>query len=102
MLEDGHCFNEHGLTACGVRRGHEPVMVATSIHTLIKLVDAGLGGTFLPKLAVDTGLIAGRQIVALPIGTEAERRIALVWRKDSERPQDFRVLTKAIADACNN
>jgi hypothetical protein len=26
-------------------------------------------------------LIAGRQIVALPLGAEAERRIALVWRK---------------------
>ena len=100
MLEDGHCLNEHGLTACGLPRRHEPVMVATSIHTLIEMVDAGLGSTFLPKLAVDAGLIAGRQIVALPLGAQAERRIALVWRKDSVRAQEFRLLAKAIADAC--
>ncbi|MES2601914.1 MAG: LysR substrate-binding domain-containing protein [Pseudomonadota bacterium] len=101
MLEDGHCLKEHGLTACGLPRSHESVVVATSIHTLIELVDAGLGSTFLPKLAVDAGLLAGRKIVALALGAEAERRITLVWPKDSARAQDFSLLAQAIEDACS-
>jgi LysR family transcriptional regulator, hydrogen peroxide-inducible genes activator len=99
MLEDGHCLNEHGLTACGIPRRHDPAMVATSIHTLVEMVDAGLGSTFLPKLAIDAGLTAGRRMVVLPLGAEAERRIALVWRRESARGEDFRLLAKGIAAA---
>jgi LysR family transcriptional regulator, hydrogen peroxide-inducible genes activator len=102
LLEDGHCLNEHGLTACGIPRRNDPAMVATSIHTLVEMVDAGMGSMFLPKLAIDAGLIAGRRIAALPLGAEAERRIALVWRKDSARGDDFRLLATAIAGACVN
>ena len=43
MLEDGECLIEHALAACGLPRPHEPVAVATSLQTLIEMVDAGLG-----------------------------------------------------------
>jgi LysR family transcriptional regulator, hydrogen peroxide-inducible genes activator len=99
LLEDGHCLNEHGLTACGIPRGREPAMVATSLHTLVEMVDAGLGRTFLPKLAVDAGILTGRNVVAAALGAGAERRIALVWRRESARGDDFRLLAKAIGDA---
>ena len=100
MLEDGDCLTEHALAACGLPRRHEPVAVATSLQTLIEMVDAGLGSTFLPKLAVDAGLIAGRQIDAVPLGAGAERHIVLVWRTGSSRAHDFRLLARVIADAC--
>ena len=102
MLEDDDSLTEQALTACGLPRSSGVVAVATSLQTLIEMVDAGLGSTFLPQLAVDAGLIAGRQIAALPLGAEAERRIALVWRKDSTRAPDFRLLARVIADACAN
>jgi LysR family transcriptional regulator, hydrogen peroxide-inducible genes activator len=41
LLEDGHCLNDHGLIACGLPRGRDPAMVATSLHTLVGMVDAG-------------------------------------------------------------
>lgn len=34
-------------------------MVATSLCGLVELVEAGLGTTFLPQMAVDAGLIDG-------------------------------------------
>lgn len=97
MLEDGHCLNEHGLTGCGLPRGHEAAMVATSLHTLVEMVEAGLGSMFVPQLAIDAGLLSGRRIRAVPLGAGAERRIALVWRAGSARGEDFRALARAIA-----
>ncbi len=100
LLEDGHCLNEHGLTACGLPRGRDPVMVATSLHTLVEMVDAGIGTMFLPKLAVDAGIIAGRRVSTRQLGDNAERRIVLAWRKQSARTEDFRLLAQALAALC--
>ncbi len=102
LLEDGHCLNEHGLTGCGLPRGREAAMVATSLHTLVEMVEAGLGSTFIPQLAIDGGLLSGRRIRAVPMGIGAERRIALVWRAGSARAEDFRTFANAIAAALPN
>lgn len=99
LLEDGHCLNEHGLTGCGLPRGRDAAMVATSLHTLVEMVESGLGSTFVPRLAIDAGLLRGRRIRAVPLGAGAERRIALVWRAESVRRDDFRALASAIAAA---
>lgn len=97
LLEDGHCLNDHGLVACGLPRGRGPAMVATSLHTLVGMVEAGLGTTFLPQLAVDAGVVAGRRIAVTPLGANAERRIVLAWRHGSARAGDFMLLAQALA-----
>ena len=99
MLEDGHCLNKHGLAACGLADGHVPAMVATSLHTLVGMVDAGLGSTFLPKMAIDAGILAGRRVAITPLAAGSERRIALVWRRESSRTADFRLLSEALIEA---
>ncbi|MFM9976496.1 MAG: LysR substrate-binding domain-containing protein [Sphingomonadaceae bacterium] len=100
LLEDGHCLSDHGLTACGLPRERNPLMVATSLHTLVELVEAGLGTTFLPRLAIDAGLIAGRRVTAIPLADSPERRIVLAWRQGSARAEDFRLLAQTLADIC--
>jgi LysR family transcriptional regulator, hydrogen peroxide-inducible genes activator len=96
LLEDGHCLNDHGLIACGLPRGRDPAMVATSLHTLVGMVDAGLGTTFLPKMAVDAGILKARRVSVTPLGENAERRIVLAWRKGSARADDFRLLGQTL------
>lgn len=96
LLEDGHCLNDHGLTACGLPRAHEAAMVATSLHTLVGLVEAGFGATFVPQLALDAGLVEGRNLRMQSLGERAERRIVLAWRKEAARAADFRLLADAI------
>ncbi len=98
LLEDGHCLSDHGLVACGLPRGREPAMVATSLHTLVGMVDAGLGTTFLPKLAIDAGLLDGRRVTVSPLAEGAARRIVLGWRQGSARAEDFRLLAQALAE----
>ena len=99
LLEDGHCLTEQGLVACGIGRDRIPAMVATSLHTLVELVDAGFGETFLPQMAVDAGILRGRRVDVAPLAAQAERRVALAWRRGSGRADDYRLLAGAIAEA---
>ena len=59
LLEDGHCLRDHALAACGLEPKTsvgEDVFAATSLATLVQMVGAGLGVSFLPAMAVEAGL----------------------------------------------
>lgn len=99
LLEEGHCLNEHGLIACGIPRVRSAAMVATSLQTLVELVEAGMGTTFLPRMAIDAGLLTGRAIDTVPLGEGAERQLVLAWRAGSARVEEFRVFAQTLRQA---
>jgi LysR family transcriptional regulator, hydrogen peroxide-inducible genes activator len=94
LLEDGHCLKEHALAACNrPELRASATMIGTSLHTLVQMVDNDLGLTMLPEMAVEAGILAGTQVVARPLKSPAAKReIALIWRKNSPRADDFRLL----------
>lgn len=98
LLQDGHCLRDHALSAC--RLGDKPhweAFEATSLHTLVQMVDNGLGITLLPQLAVDGGILQGTDIVLRPVaGTAPAREIALVWRRGTGRRAEFELLAQEI------
>ncbi len=98
LLEDGHCLKDHALAACNrpeLRAG--ATMIGTSLHTLVQMVDNGLGLTMLPEMAIDAGILAGTDVVARPLKSDtANREIALVWRKNSPRGEEFRLLAEEL------
>src|SRR5918999_2867010 len=51
LLEDGHCLKDHALAACNrpELRAHAAVM-GTSLHTLVQMVDNGIGMTLIPEM----------------------------------------------------
>ena len=98
LLEDGHCLKEHALSACNrpELRG-SAAMIGTSLHTLVQMVDNGLGMTMLPQMAIDAGILHETQVVARPLKAKnASREIALIWRKNSPRAEEFRLLAKEL------
>jgi LysR family hydrogen peroxide-inducible transcriptional activator len=101
LLEDGHCLTDHALAACGrtsARRG--AAVLGTTLHTLVQMVDNGLGLTLIPKMAADAGILDGTSLVARKVDAErSSRDIALVWRRRSPRENEFRLLAKALKDA---
>jgi LysR family hydrogen peroxide-inducible transcriptional activator len=101
MLEDGHCLKEHALAACNrPEMRAEATMMGTSLHTMVQMVDNGLGVTMLPEMAVDAGILDHTQVSARPLDAEnASRRIALVWRRASPRERDFRLLADVLKGA---
>ncbi|RYE01364.1 MAG: hydrogen peroxide-inducible genes activator, partial [Sphingomonadales bacterium] len=101
MLEDGHCLKDHALSACNrPEMRAEATMMGTSLHTMVQMVDNGLGVTMLPQMAVDAGILEHTDVTARPLEAEnAVRHIALVWRKASPRERDFRLLAGVFGEA---
>ncbi|MES2753733.1 MAG: hydrogen peroxide-inducible genes activator [Pseudomonadota bacterium] len=101
LLEDGHCLKDHALAACDLTRANPDArLIASTLQTLVQLVDAGLGVTLLPQLAVGAGILAGTGVGAHPVaGARAQRQLALVWRVGHARAADFRLLGATLHDA---
>ena len=98
LLEDGHCLKDQVLAACNrPELRASATMIGTSLHTLVQMVDNGLGLTMLPEMALDGGILNGTDVVARPLkATNANREIALVWRKNSPRADEFRLLAEEL------
>ena len=98
LLEDGHCFKDHALEACGrPELRTNSAVVGTSLHTLVQMVDNGLGVTMLPQMALDAGILHETDVVARPLKSKnAAREIALIWRKNSPRADEFRLLAEEL------
>jgi LysR family hydrogen peroxide-inducible transcriptional activator len=101
LLEDGHCLKDHVLAACNrPELRAEAAMLGTSLHTLVQMVDNGLGVTLLPQMALDAGILKDTTIVARPLHADhPSRRIALAWRRGSPREKEFRLLAEALKQA---
>lgn len=98
LLEDGHCLKDHALAACNrPELRAEAVMMGTSLHTLVQMVDNGLGLTLLPEMAIDGGILDHTNISARPLESDhAFRQIALVWRRASPREKEFQMLADIL------
>ena len=98
LLEDGHCLKDHALSACNrpELRAHA-AMMGTSLHTLVQMVDNGLGVTFVPGMAIEAGILSGTGVDAKPLCSEHPyRRIALIWRRSSPREGEFQMLAETL------
>jgi LysR family hydrogen peroxide-inducible transcriptional activator len=61
------------------------------------MVEAGIGVTLLPKLAIDAQITRGTNIKLLPLSVTASRQIGLVWRRSSLRAREFEILGDALS-----
>ncbi len=100
LLEEGHCLREHVIAACGPRRGGWQSRVeATSLPTLIQMVEGGLGVTLLPRITLDAGILKGSRLVARPFAAPApSRRLALVARRTSASRRDTDLLAEFLIE----
>src|SRR6478736_6227909 len=98
LLECGHCLKDHALAACNrPELRAEAAMRGASLHTLVQMVDNGLGVTFVPAMAIEAGILDGTGIDARPLRTEQNfRQIALVWRRSSPREAEFKLLAETL------
>nr|WP_194335034.1 hydrogen peroxide-inducible genes activator [Mariprofundus sp. KV] len=97
LLEDGHCLRDHALEACHLRNTNQiNRFAATSLQTLLQMVVADLGITFVPAMAKGA-LIGGNaalELHALP--EQHSREIGLAWRKGSSRSDEFTKIGELI------
>lgn len=100
LLEDGHCLRDHALAACRLRNNEKiSRFAATSLNTLVQMVDSDLGVTYLPQMAIDSALLRGTRVKTYPLpGKGAYREIGLAWRRGSARRTEFELLGNFIRE----
>ena len=100
LLEEGHCLRDHAIAACGPRRGSwEPRVEATSLTTLIQMIEGGWVVTMLPGIALHAGILKGTRLVARPFARPApSRTLALAARHTSSRRRDADLLADFVME----
>ena len=99
MLEDGHCLRDHALSACSInRKDNISKFSASGLYSLIQMVDSDLGVTFIPQMAIDSGLLKNTKVLTKELKEKSYREIGLAWRKSSVRKHEFSLLADAIRE----
>ncbi len=101
LLEEGHCLRVHTLAACARTESSHPSGVeATSLLTLVQMVESGIGLALVPEIALNGGLLKGTRLVARPLTPPAPKRtIALLARGSSARQAELAALGDFIEAA---
>lgn len=99
LLEDGHCLRDHALAACKIKNTEKIRRIgASSVLTLVEMVDADLGITFLPEMARGSSILKSTRVRLTPLSDRSYRTIGLAWRKGTSRDDEFRMLGDYLTD----
>ncbi len=101
LLEEGHCLRDHAIEACGAKRTakRNGALEATSLFTLLQMVDNGMGITLLPEMMLKAGLLTRTELIARPFSDRTPaRRIAPVMRPTGTKVKDFDLFSELIID----
>ena len=99
LLEEGHCLRDHAIAACKARAPNEPGIEATSLNTLVQMVEGGMGVTLLPAMTLNGGILKGTHLISRPFASQVpSRTVALVSRPSSARRGDFDLLADFIIE----
>lgn len=100
LLERGHCLQQHALSSMpGVGLNESGSFSATSLPTLVAMVEEGLGITLLPDLARDGGVARGHDLQLTALAGATPRKIALAWRNSTSHAELFAKIGKILTVA---
>lgn len=87
LLEKDHCLSEHTSKAFNLSKSDKVhPFQASSLNTLLAMVEGHHGETYLPQLAIKSGLLKNSVLQTQDSGVpNADRALSLVWRKTSHR-----------------
>lgn len=100
LLEREHCLTGHALQACALEDSRKVnPFFATSLHTLTQMVNNKLGVTFMPQMAINSGVLDGTELISQPPATAAAHRdIGVAWRATSTKAHSYQLMTELIAE----
>ena len=101
LLDDGHCLRDQTLAICDAAGACElGDFRATSLATLVQMVEAGVGITMLPAMAVNANNHFGGHLQLIRFGSPVPRRtVALAWRRSSPMRDHFESLAHTLVPA---
>jgi LysR family transcriptional regulator, hydrogen peroxide-inducible genes activator len=82
LLDEGHCFRDQALAACGLKNEAQAnSFAATSLSTIVEFVASGQGITLLPEIALKKETAGDRIHIHRLAAPGAGRTLSLVWRE---------------------
>ncbi len=100
VLADGHCMAVQTLSACGRKNSPRGSFRASSLETLLNLVEAGYGSTLIPGLAARA--LGGRKVILRPLAGGSSRTIRLASRQTFPRPKALRAIEGIVRSAMSS
>jgi LysR family hydrogen peroxide-inducible transcriptional activator len=96
LLAEGHCLRDQAMAVCHMAKANEVAdFTATSLETLRLMVQAGMGVTLLPALAVDTE--SSDLLKCIPFEAPVPTRtLALFWRASTPKNKCLHALAELI------
>jgi LysR family hydrogen peroxide-inducible transcriptional activator len=98
LLEDGHCLRDHALSACHIKQDSVSRFAASSLLTLIGMVDADIGITYLTEMSQGSILLKNTNVATYMLNDASCRKIGLAWRRGSARSEEFKLLGDLMID----
>lgn len=100
LLEREHCLSGHAVKACELEDSRKVnPFFATSLHTLTQMVNNKLGVTFMPQMAINSGMLDGTELITqAPGSANAYREIGVVWRPTSGKASSYRLMASVITE----
>lgn len=97
LLEEGHCLRDHALAACKLTLPDtKKAFNATSLSTLVQMVQHNYGMTLLPEMAVKAEAIPDNIDILEFTSPRPTRQIGIAWRKGNQRAETFKEIGNTI------
>ena len=97
LLEEGHCFRDQALAFCKLPSSlPRQALDASSLSTLVQMVGAGIGVTFVPEMAVAVETRAVPVSVARFKDPQPSRTIGMIWRKTNPLASKLRQIADVV------
>jgi LysR family hydrogen peroxide-inducible transcriptional activator len=98
LLEEGHCFRDQALAFCKMQSTPPREMLdASSLSTLVQMVSAGMGVTFIPEMAVAVETRSTSVSVVRFKTPQPSRTIGMVWRKTSPLARQLLQISEVVS-----
>ena len=102
LLEEGHCFRDQALSFCGLGPVRtRDLMDGSSLSTLVQMVDAGIGVTLIPEMAVPIETRSASVAIARFPDPQPRRTIGMVWRASSPLEPQLRQIADTVRKAAS-
>jgi LysR family hydrogen peroxide-inducible transcriptional activator len=97
LLEQGHCLRSHIMQNNELLNRHISNFSCTSISTLVAMVDTDIGVSFLPKMAIDYGILNHYPNISLDMNsTKTKRDIGVIYRKNNQQEENIKELASLL------
>ena len=97
LLDEGHCFRDQAIAACGLdAAGSRRAFAATSLSTIVEFVANGQGITLLPEIALKKEAVGDRIRIRRLASPGARRMLTLAWREATPFAGVFEQVATAI------